>query len=120
MVKSRLWHEVLDLAICWRFFKYKLVLKDTKAKLSREMTYLSLSETRDHSDWYLPVRLNNVLKRLNHIQRELESLESPLDEITQMALISRNPLANNRLTVSRRLKKHSSHLVLVITWSISL
>ena len=92
MVKSRLWHEVLDLGICWRFFKYKLVLKDTKAKYEREMTYLALSEAPPPSDWKLPVRLNNVLKRLDHIQRELESLESPLDEITQMALVLKKTL----------------------------
>ena len=91
MIKSRLWHEVLDIAICWRFFKYKLVLKDTKAKLVRDKKYLSLSETQQCSDWGLPFKLDNVLKRLDHVQADLESLESPLHEITEMVLVSRKP-----------------------------
>jgi hypothetical protein len=91
MINSQLWHEVLDIAICWRFFKYKLVLNDTKSKFARDKTYLFLSQTQEGSDWKLPVKLNFVLKRLDHVRTEIESLESPLLEITQMALITRKP-----------------------------
>ena len=31
------------------------------------------------------------VKRLDHVQADLESLESPLHEITEMVLVSRKP-----------------------------
>ena len=77
MIKSRLWHEVLDLAMCWRFFKYKHMLKDTKTKFYSHNTYLTMSETQKDLDLKLPFELDNVLKRLDHAQADLESLLSP-------------------------------------------
>lgn len=87
MIKSRLWHEVLNLAICWRFFKYKLILKDTINKLTRDLEYLTKSVERNPEitqDWKLPIELENVFCRAEYLLEELKSLEDPLSEITSM------------------------------------
>ena len=87
MIKSRLWHEVLDLELCWRFFKYKLILDDTCHKFERDKKYLEHSSTHetDHaSGWRLPCQFRIVLNRLNCLTPNMEALKNPLSEINQM------------------------------------
>jgi hypothetical protein len=100
MLKSRLWQEVLDLTICWRFFKYQLVLNDTSTRFTRDRGYLIKSKERDvsqatdrylykseaqlASEWQLPLDLGKMVRRLDHIMNDLKSLEGPLNQITQM------------------------------------
>ena len=100
MLKSRLWQEVLDLKICWRFFKYQLVLNDTSTRFTRDRGYLLKSNERDiskvtdrylykseaqlASEWQLPLDLSKMVRRLDHILNDLKSLAGPLNQITQM------------------------------------
>ena len=40
MLKSNTWHDSLDLNMCWKFFKYKLVLDDIQNKLKRDSRFI--------------------------------------------------------------------------------
>lgn len=94
MLKSRLWHEVLDLAICWRFFKYKLVLNDTEFKFVRDKDYLGKSKIQQQEynqcptqdAWQLPFDVDKVVNRIDHVMADLKHLLGPLKEITQMVI----------------------------------
>jgi hypothetical protein len=59
MIKSNTWHQgALDLKMCWRFFKYKLVLDDIKNKLRRDTVFIeaiiSSMRSKDSSEPPLP------------------------------------------------------------------
>jgi hypothetical protein len=132
MLKSRLWQEVLDLAICWRFFKYQLVLNDTSTRFARDRGYLLKSNERDiskvtdrylykseaqlASEWRLPLDLEKMVRRLDHIMNDLKSLDGPLNQITQMISLH-STLADAKPTVSCRSRKPNLPLIPVITWN---
>jgi hypothetical protein len=47
MIKPNTWHEgSLDLKLCWRFFKYKLVLDDIRNKLRRDKVLVKKMKER--------------------------------------------------------------------------
>jgi len=119
MIKSRLWREVLDLEICWRFFKYKLVLDDTCNKFIRDTEYLQESETREESSqWRLPCKIETVLHRIRSLSPDIESLKTPLAEINHMIRFCFVSLLIGTHIISYRSKRRSSPLVLAIIVNI--
>ena len=87
MIKSRLWHEVLDLQICWRFFKYKLILDDTRSKFMRDKEFLEQAAVHANAGavpWKLPCSITTVVKCIERLTPDLHSLKEPLTEINQM------------------------------------
>src|SRR5215471_9518032 len=58
MIKPNTWHDALDLKICWRFFKYKLVLDEARNKLTRDLTLLQNAINRGQSldETHLPAQ----------------------------------------------------------------
>lgn len=84
MIKSRLWHEVLDLQICWRFFKYKLILDDTRSKFMRDKEFLEQAAVHANVLWKLPCSISTVVKCIERLTPDLHSLKEPLTEINQM------------------------------------
>ena len=103
MLQSRLWQKELDVALCWKFFKYKLVLNDSHIKFTRDKNYLEecrkLMEDQYVLDWNLPFDLTNVLARINYVMKDVNSLEQPLDQITTM-ITSLQMNADYKLIVS--------------------
>jgi hypothetical protein len=104
MVKPNTWHDALDLKICWRFFKYKLVLDDTDHQFKRDIALLQEVMRRGQSldppapspqlpsspppspppSWVLPCSLETVVKRINNLVPDINALSKPLNEITTM------------------------------------
>ena len=99
MVKPNTWHDALDLKICWRFFKYKLVLDDTDHQLKRDIELLQQVMRRGQSldreelvtaapsprpSWVLPCSLETVVRRINNLLPDIDALSKPLNEITTM------------------------------------
>jgi hypothetical protein len=97
MLKHNAWHDALDLKICWRFFKYKLVLDDTLHKLKRDKALLerfmlrgqssenpSISNCNVQPTWKLPCSLKTVIERVEALLPDINALVNPLAEINQM------------------------------------
>ena len=126
MIKSNTWHDTLDLNMCWKFFKYKLVLDDIQNKLKRDSSFIkslisaSMSDdtdptnpnpstsqptttqsTRDNSakdeadlpgsgpppqspEWRIPCSLEPVLRRIQGLGSDIETILDPLTEINNM------------------------------------
>src|SRR5271170_645347 len=99
MVKPNTWHDALDLKICWRFFKYKLVLDDTDHQLKRDIELLQEVMRRGQSldppapsppppsdppTWVLPCSLETVVRRIKNLKPDIDALSKPLNEITTM------------------------------------
>jgi len=50
MLRSNTWHEgYLDTKMCWKYFKYKLVLDDIRNKLKRDCAFLKAAIGREMS-----------------------------------------------------------------------
>jgi len=105
MIKSRVWYEVVDLAMCWRFFKYKLVLYDTSKKFERCKSYLVKTQEAAQSQgvqtsanvptsaWKLPCDTQKIINRIEELEKDIEALGEPLKEITDM--VSGAPIGAN-------------------------
>jgi len=54
MIKSNTWHDALDTRLCWRFFKYKLVVDEITIKFRRDYNFLaevrSASRSKDSQE----------------------------------------------------------------------
>jgi hypothetical protein len=60
MIKPNTWHDALDLKICSRFFKYKLVLDDARNKLTRDRTLLQNAINRGQSSDETPTEIQTT------------------------------------------------------------
>lgn len=127
MIKSRLWYEVVDLAMCWRFFKYKLVLDDTRKRFERLKEYILKTEEaaraqtnaiRPVSTWELPCDTRRITLRIEGLQKDIEALRDPLKEITDMIFTLQLTALIRRLTISFLSAKPNSPPAQVTIWNI--
>jgi hypothetical protein len=130
MIKSRLWYEVVDLAMCWRFFKYKLVLDDTRKRFERLKEYVLQTQLtqeaaradpnaiRPVSTWELPCDTRRISLRIEGLQKDIEALRDPLKEITDMIFTLHLAALIHRLTILFLSPKPNSRPVRVIIWNI--
>lgn len=104
MLKSPSWGDKLTVALCWKFFKYKLVLDTTRGKLLRDRKFLPSqsinilgeASTCEHRE---RCGINTITHRMDKLEEDIESLLSPLNEITQMIRRLQSPLLIITLTV---------------------
>lgn len=127
MIKSRLWYEVVDLAMCWRFFKYKLVLDDARKRFERLKEYILKTEEaaraqtnaiRPVSTWELPCDTRRITLRIEGLQKDIEALRDPLKEITDMIFTLQLTALIRRLTISFLSPKPNSPRARVTIWNI--
>jgi hypothetical protein len=90
MVRPALWpKEELNMRICRRFLKYKLVSEDTLVKLRRDKQFLIkyekglLDSTRK---WNLSkaIYVKELTPRVEHVISELNMLRAALNEVKNM------------------------------------
>lgn len=92
MLKSHSWSDKVTVALCWKFFKYKLVLDTTRGKLIRDRNLLtseSLVNILSDRDIGIPANckscdIDAIAGRMSELKEDIELLLSPLKEITQM------------------------------------
>ena len=118
---SRSWQDELHDQICWRFSKYKFVVNDTVLKLGRDLEYLEQFETDSDNDWRLPFDaegLEKVTGRMKRIIKDLKSLETPLQQVTDMVSPSHMSLRSRVITTCPS-KKQQSLTLQTSEWNIS-
>ena len=87
MVRPWLWQEQLDGGVCWRFFKYKLALTDTRVRFLRDKVFLErYTKSRHTAQWSFPERVDphKYIQRISALLKDFKSVEPSLQEITNM------------------------------------
>lgn len=87
MIRSWVWQESVDVGVCWRFFKYQLVLQDSYVRLHRDKEFLTkYTIATPDKTWKFPegVQVERLIEKLDHLMEDMKSLEPSLTAITHM------------------------------------